>query len=108
MDKKEEFKEFIYKHEELVDYIKRKEMTMQEFYELYDVYGSDSNVWDKYFNKQPKISDIKSIINKINVENIEHHVDNAQKVINVIQEISKKTPEIKNIVEKPITKFFGD
>ena len=34
MDKKEEFKNFISKHPEILEYIKTKEMTFQDFYEI--------------------------------------------------------------------------
>ena len=48
MEKKEEFKNFARLHPELLDYIKNKEMTWQNFYEIYDIYGSDENAWSKY------------------------------------------------------------
>ena len=49
MDKKELFKNFIGAHPEILKYIKNKEMTFQDFFEIYDIYGEESNVWDKYF-----------------------------------------------------------
>ncbi len=48
MDKKELFKTFIGAHPEILKYIKNKEMTFQDFFEIYDIYGEESNVWDKY------------------------------------------------------------
>ena len=52
MDKKTLFKEFVSKHPELVTYIKNKENTWQDFYEIYDIYGEDESAWNKYFNNE--------------------------------------------------------
>ena len=40
MDKKDEFKEFIKSKPELVDLVKNKKYTWQDFYEVYDYYAS--------------------------------------------------------------------
>lgn len=109
MDKKEEFKNFISNHPEIIEYLKNKTMSMQDFYEIYDVYGDNSSVWDKYFKAEDnKIESITNIIKKINVDSIQEHVNSAQKVLDVLEELTKKTPEVHNIIDKPITKFFGD
>ena len=44
---KESFKNFIRTKPELVEYVTNGEMTWQKFYELYDIYGEDNNIWDK-------------------------------------------------------------
>ena len=114
MDKKENFKNFISNHPELVSYIKNKEMTWQDFYEIYDIYGEDSTAWDRYFSSsttdsaKDKIGELTSLFKNINMDSIQHHVNNAQKAINIIQELTKKTPEVITKVDRPITKFYGD
>lgn len=115
MDKKSEFKKFLSGHPEILKYIKEKEMTFQDFYEIYDIYGEDANVWDKYFENdiesgstRDKISELTSIFKNVNMDNIEHHVNNAQKAISIIQELTKKSPEVLTKVERPLGKFFGD
>lgn len=115
MDKKEEFKKFIGSHPEVLGFIKRKEMTFQDFYEIYDIYGEDENAWSKYFSNNEtststrgKITELTQIFKNINMDNIEHHVNNAQKAIGIIQELTKKSPEVLTKVERPIGKFFGD
>ena len=110
MDKKEQFKSFISNHPELINYIKNKEMSFQDFYEIYDIYGEDNNTWNKYFNNNiDNKSDIKDIIKNVNFDSIGKHVDNAQKVVGIIQELTKKS-EVSNVlnVTRPIGKFFGD
>lgn len=113
MDKKEQFKNFISNHPELVSYIQRKEMTWQDFYEIYDIYGDSSDAWTKYFNndnrgKEDIIGELTGLFKNINIDSIQNHVNNAQKAINIIQELTKKTPEVITKVERPITKFYGD
>lgn len=112
MDKKEAFKNFIKEHPELVTYVKNKQMTWQDFYEIYDIYGEEPNTWDKYFVRgetNSKITELTNILKNINFDNIEHHINNAQKAIGIIQELTKKTPtEVIDVVENPITEFYGD
>ena len=113
MDKKELFKNFIGAHPEILKYIKNKEMTFQDFFEIYDIYGEESNVWDKYFKDNietddNKLKELSGLLKNINIDSIEHHVNNAQKVIGIIQELTKKTQDITNAVDNPITKIYGD
>lgn len=111
MDKKEAFKLFISNHPELLNYIKNKEMTFQDFYEIYDIYGEDAETWNRYFQNPTsdvKLRELSSILKNINMDNIEHHVNNAQKVIGIIQELTKKNPEVISKIENPITKIYGD
>lgn len=114
MDKKEQFKAFIGQHPELLTFIKNKEMTFQDFYEIYDIYGENESAWSRYFSNnvgestKEKISELTSIFKNINMDSIEHHVNNAQKVIGIIQELTKKTPETSTKVDVPLTKFYGD
>ena len=46
--KQEEFKNFVRTKPELIKYVQNGEMTWQKFYELYDLYGTDDKVWNKY------------------------------------------------------------
>lgn len=123
MDKKEEFKSFVQKHPELVSYIKDKKNTWQDFYEIYDMYGDDKKVWDKYKDESPvneeesrakstSLAELASLVKNINIDNVQKYINNAQKAINVIQELTSKNPvKTENVIPKsprPITKFFGD
>lgn len=122
MSKKEEFKGFVRNHPELVSFIKNKEMSWQDFYNIYDIYGESNDAWDKYFNetnnqnstsKVAGIGELTNLVKNINMDNIQKHIKTAQKAINVIQELTSKTPPTaaSNIVSKsprPLTKFFDD
>lgn len=107
---KETFKEFIRNKPYLIDYVNDNTMSWQKFYELYDLYGEDDKIWSKYrTNQNNKIS---NLIQKINPDTLQQHIETAQKALDIFSELATKTPEkkesIKPPVERPITKFFGD
>ena len=112
MDKKEAFKAFISKHPELIKYVKEKQNTWQDFYEIYDIYGENEVAWEKYFNNSSNddsIGELTSLFKNINMDNVQKHITNAQKAVSLIQELtSKSTSDIVNKTPRPITKFFGD
>ena len=47
---KDDFKRFVRSHPDLIQYVNDGSMSWQKFYEMYDIYGENSNVWDKYNN----------------------------------------------------------
>ena len=108
---KEQFKEFVKNKPSLADYVSSNEMTWQKFYELYDMYGEDESVWSKYPPKsKPKLTDF---LTSFDPDSMEKHLDNAEKALNFISELTSKGSEslseiIKPAEPRPITKFFGD
>ena len=121
MSKKEEFKEFVKNHPELVGFIKNKEMTWQDFYNIYDIYGEDESAWNKYFNSNLNnttgtvagLGELTNLVKNINMDNIQKHIKTAQKAISVIQELTGKSAPsaASNIINKtprPLNKFFED
>lgn len=120
MNKKEEFKNFVSTRPELVNYVKSKEHTWQDFYEIYDMYGDNDSVWSKYKDVSPvlderavPLNELTNLVKGININNVQKYINNAQKAINVIQELTTKSPVGKTPITpiktpRPITKFFGD
>lgn len=107
---KETFKEFIRNKPELIDYVTTGEMDWQKFYELYDIYGEDNSIWNKY-TKKP--NDLPKILEKFNPETLQKHLENAKKALDIFSEFATKgteniTNNIKPNIEKPINKFFGE
>lgn len=116
---KENFKLFAKSHPELLDYIKSGEMTWQKFYEIYDIYGEEERAWQNYLGgSSPKqgINTIKDIIKNIDTESIQKHINNAQKAIGVVQELTGKSNlggATNNTFKgpaspRPLNKFFED
>lgn len=108
---KETFKEFVKTKPELADYVRDNTMTWQKFYELYDLYGEDNEIWSKYVptSSPNKVSDF---IEKFDPDTIQHHIETAQKALDIFSELATKTNDtttvVKPAIERPITKFFGD
>ena len=119
MSKIEDFKEFIRNKPELVEYIKNKEMTMQSFYEIYDVYGDNADAWKPYersvTNPSPITpSKITDIMKNINLDEIQKHINTAQKALGMVEDLTTKgTNTLNNTVKgplspRPLNKFFED
>lgn len=111
MNKKEAFKTFISNHPELIKYVKNKETSWQDLYEIYDIYGENEEAWDKYFNdtNTDYVGELTKLFKNVNMDNVQKHINNAQKAVGLIQELTKKsTPNVIAKTPRPITKFFGD
>ena len=116
MSKKEEFKNFIKGKPELVKYIKNKEMTMQGFYEIYDVYGDNLDAWKPYLNtdKTNNTEKLSDIIKNINLDDIQKHINTAQKALGAVGDLAtKKESNLANLIKgplesRPLNKFFED
>lgn len=119
--KNEAFKNFVKTKPELIKYVQNGEMTWQKFYELYDIYGEDENVWNQYIlnndrnNVTDSISKITSMVKNVDVNSIKSHINTAQKAIDFVQDLTKKTPQnIANnlnkgpVAPRPLNKFFED
>ena len=119
--KHEEFKKFIKTKPELISYVKSGEMSWQKFYEIYDLYGENSDVWNKYVlgNRESAFDSINKITNmvkNVDVNSIKSHVNAAQKAIDFMQDLTKKESPINAINSlnkgpvspRPLNKFFED
>lgn len=108
---KNEFREFVSKRPELATYVNNGEMTWQKFYELYDLYGENNDIWNKYVGeKRGKITDF---LDKLDPDSLQKNIESFEKAIDVFKELSSKASEniennIKPNIERPLHKFFGD
>ena len=119
--KQEEFKNFVRTKPELIKYVQNGEMTWQKFYELYDLYGTDESIWNKYILRdrsgvEDSISKITNMVKNVNVDSIKSHINTAQKAIDFVSDLTKKNPTsniAENLVKgpvspRPLNKFFED
>lgn len=118
--KQENFKNFVKGKPELIKYVQSGKMTWQKFYELYDLYGEDKEVWDKYILNEDRsldsIAKITDMVKNVNVDSIKSHINTAQKAIDFVADLTKKnpTPNITDNLAKgpvsprPLNKFFED
>ena len=102
--KKEEFKEFVKNNPILINYVKSNEMTWQKFYEMYDLYGEDENIWKDYITKKEEVksssataaltgltlSEIVNWFKNVDLDSLQEGIGNVQRVLGVVQDLSKK------------------
>ena len=114
------FKEFVKKNPSLVKFVKNNEMTWQKFYEMYDLYGEDNNVWDDYTNKEVKevvkettkavgLTDIVEWFKNIDLDSVQNNINNIQRVVGVLQDFgTKDETKTETYKPRPIYKHFED
>ena len=114
---KETFKIFAKSHPELLDSVVKGNTSWQQLYEIYEIYGENSNVWDNYFTKKTigeeitsSATTIKDFINNlknIDMEGVQKGITNIQKTIGLLQDIGITSNNTKGEA-KPIYKRFED
>ena len=108
---KEDFKKFVSKNPNLATYVNNGQMSWQKFYEMYNLYGENSKVWDKYQeDRSSSTIKISNLIKNVDVDSIKEHINTAQKALDFVQELTSKTPNnIKSMpTPRPLNKFFED
>ncbi len=106
---KETFKLFVKKHPELAEYSIKNNISFQKFYEIYDMYGEESTVWNKYFktkNVKETGNDILTKLKNADPKDLQKGITNLQKALSMLDfgETEKETP----YEARPIYKYFED
>ena len=116
---KEAFKLFARNHPELATQVINDKISWQKLYELYEIYGEDGNIWNKYISKntelsnsnnQTSIKDIINMVKNIDLDSVQKGVNNLQKTIGLLQDIGigKTTNEVNTYEPKPLYQYFED
>lgn len=120
---KENFKFFVKKHPEFINYVNSGEMTWQKFYELYDMYGDNNIIWNKYLETKStrnvnssnllgdtSLKDIFNVVKQIDLDTVKRGVDGLQKAVGIIQDITgnKNNNNQSNYERRPMYKYFED
>lgn len=121
MTKVDNFKEFVKKHQVLVAYVRENKMTWQKFYELYDLYGEDNNIWNEYLNKEEtqikanntkpsNLSNIMEMAKNIDPDKLQDGITSIQKAISLFGDMITKnnTSSTNTYTPRPIYKKFDD
>ena len=123
MLKKDEFKEFVKNNPKLINYVKSNEMTWQKFYEIYDLYGENNEVWKKYISDDKTIekvvtsgvtgisfSEIVNWLKHVDLDSLQEGIGNVQRVLGVVQDLSKKDNKTvdNSYKPRPLYKHFED
>mgnify|MGYP003313203329 CR=1 FL=1 len=75
----EDFKNFVKSNPFLIGYIRRGQKSWQDFYEVYDLYGEDEGVWNKYLSEEENREN-KSVNNSRGSNYIEEMVRMAKNI----------------------------
>ena len=123
MAKIDNFKLFVKNNPNLITYVKNNTMSWQKFYELYDLYGEDNNVWNEYLNKDTtvnttkteskksnKFSDILDMAKNLDTNKLQDGISSVQKAIGLIGDIlvKDKKPDASTYNPRPIYRKFDD
>lgn len=115
-----EFKEFVKNNPTLYKYVKNNEMTWQQFYEMFDLYGGDNEVWNPYLKTEKKvattaaaggtIADFINWFKTMNLDEIQDGLNSVGRVISVLQDFgtTKDTKTETTYKPRPIYKHFED
>ena len=84
MSKLEEFKSFVRRNPSLINYVKNDEMTWQKFYEIYDLFGENDEVWNSYIITNNSSNNINDNINSNNVNNTANNTRTSHSLSDII------------------------
>ena len=119
---KEDFKKFVRSHPNLINYVNNGSKTWQQFYEMYDIYGENNSVWEKYLElgdinstKTQKLNtvgdtslkDLFNMVKKIDLESVRKGAEGLQKAITLVQDLNKPT-QANTYQARPLYQHFED
>lgn len=119
MTKIEDFKSFVRNNPILINYVKENKMSWQNFYELYDLYGADTNIWNTYLkenksikeekNNSKTINNIIEMARNIDTNKLEEGITSVQKALDLFGGMFiKKEEDISTYKPRPIYRKFDD
>lgn len=124
MGKIDDFKVFVRTRPGLISYVKNGSMTWQKFYEMWDLYGPNHDVWNAYKGIEEAskdelkadpfgLNDMVKLFKKIDMSTIQNNIAGIQKAIGLIRDITNKgdssKPEVNDrYVPRPIYRRFED
>lgn len=125
MTKIDNFKSFVRKNPNLITYIREKNTSWQELYELYDLYGEDPTIWNKYLNKEEKkieeqttstsntnpLNNILTMAKNIDADKLQDGLSSIQKAVDLFGGLlvkDKETSTKSDYLPRPVYKRFDD
>ena len=116
MNKITEFKDFVKTNPLLLKYVNNNEMSWQKFYEMYDLYGGDNSVWDKYLNKtevaaESKVvgfTDVLGWLKNVDLDSFQDNINSIQRVVGVLQDLGTNETKKDTYKPRPVYKHFED
>ena len=120
---KVEFKEFVSKNPHLINQVTSGKTSWQKLYEIFDLYGESSTVWDNYkeiktnsrttnnSNLNTGFKDLFNMVKGVDLESVQKGLNSLDKAIEAFKGIipnNSSTP-LKDVYEpRPTYKYFED
>ena len=112
MNNKEEFKKFVKENPKLIKYVREGKKTWQNFYEIFNLYGTEEKAWKEYLGEITTTAaglDLLSWLKGIDLDSIQNGVESIQRVLGVVEDFTKKEPKQKEEYQPwPLYKHFED
>ena len=120
-----EFKLFVKANPFLINYIKKGEKTWQELYEVYDLYGSDEEVWNKYLYQDSNttkkdtsssnnsfnnhLQELVKIAKNIDVDKVQEGITSLQKTLSLFGDLlTSNQSNTQTYNPRPLYRRFED
>lgn len=113
MDNLDNFKKFVKANPSFASFIKNGSMTWQKFYELYDMYGEDSTIWNEYkkdSSKKTTLTDVINLAKNIDVNKLQDGVNSISKAVSLFSELfaNNKTNDTNTYQPRAVYQRFDD
>ena len=123
---KESFKSFARSHTELASYVMNGKTNWQRLYELYEIYGENSSIWNDYFSSSSPSNSVSSVdsgdlsntlkelmqnIKNIDLGSVQKGITNIQKALGLLQDIGLGKgggSSVSNYEPRPLYQHFDD
>lgn len=111
----DKFKQFVKENPSLLKHVRNSEMTWQKFYEMFDLYGSDNEVWSDYITKEVKTVakttsfDLLNWLKNVDMDSFQENINSVKRVISVLQDLgTSNTASTSTYKPRPLYKHFED
>ena len=121
-----EFKDFVKRNTNLINIVEKGETTWQKLYELYDLYGENNSIWDKYLSNNTttsnssnnlnissignNVKEIMNFVKGIDLNSVQKGLNGLDKAIEAFKDIlpDKTKTTIDNYEPRPTYRYFED
>jgi len=111
------FKKFVKDRPSLVNYVKAGDKTWQDFYEMYELYGENSEVWKDYVkvvgSSPVTIKDFMNMFKNMDMKEVQNSISSIQKGIGYLENMLRNKDNVpngnrSNYEGRPMYRFFDD
>ncbi len=87
---KDSFISFARVHPELAKEVLKGNVSWQQLYELYEIYGENHSVWNSYIKKDFDLNSFRELfqmIKNVDLDSVQTGIQNLQKTVGLLQDI---------------------